>query len=169
MAPKRRFAVFLLPLLCLLLFSGCTDTVEKTPPPSAESSASAQPSSKTEGQSVTLQTQFRRQDGTALAGQSIRLSDGANRMEYSLDEEGQLQIAGIPKTGTYTLSVLEGNEEAGAITVHLTVGSVIDAATDTAGEGHVTLKADTAAVSLEFILEEAGTLSCALRLSAEEG
>ncbi len=90
-------------------------------------------------------------------------------MDYPLDEEGQLQIAGLPKVGAYTVSVLEDGKEAGAMALDLSVGSVIDAATDADGVGHVTLKEDTETVSLDFILDENGTLTCSLRLSASDG
>jgi len=118
---------------------------------------------------VTLSARFRREDGMALSGQSIRLSDGENSMEYPLDEEGQLQITGLPKTGTYTVSVVEDDKEAGTMTLDLSVGSVIDAATDADGVGHVTLREDTDTVSLDFILDENGVLTCSLRLSASDG
>lgn len=171
MKPKTTFTVFLLSLLCILLFSGCADTVEENPLPSEDSVQPTEDPSheKPEGQTLTLHLYFLREDGTALGGQSVRLSDGENEMDYPLDEEGQLRITGLPRTGTYTVSVLEDNEEAGAIPLNLSVGSVIDAATDADGVGHVTLKEDTDAVSLEFRLDEQGTLSCTLRLSSNDG
>jgi len=118
---------------------------------------------------VTLSTQFRREDGTALSGQSIRLSDGENSIDYPLSEEGQLQITGLPKTGAYTVSVVEDGQETGTMTLDLSVGSVIDAVTDADGVGHVTLREDTDTVSLDLVLDEDGTLSCSLRLSAHDG
>ncbi len=174
MKPKTSFVLPLLSLLCILLFAGCAGTVGESPTPSGNLSPSAQttpsPSpEETEGRTVTLSTQFRREDGTALSGQSVRLSDGENSMDYPLDEEGQLRIAGLPKTGAYTVSVLEDDREAGAMTLNLSVGAVIDAATDADGIGHVTLKEDTETVSLDFVLDESGTLTCSLRLSAHDG
>lgn len=174
MKPKTSFLLSLLSLLCILLFAGCAGTVGESPTPSGSLSPSAQttppPSpEETEGRTVTLSAQFRREDGTALSRQSVRLSDGENSMDYPLDEEGQLQITGLPKTGAYTVSVLEDDREAGTMTLNLSVGAVIDAATDADGAGHVTLKEDTDTVFLDFTLDGNGTLSCSLRLSADDG
>jgi len=172
---KRRasFAISLLSMLCILLFTGCAGTVEKSPMPSESVSPSARPAQPSagegaEGQSVTLSTYFRREDGTPLSGRSIRLSDGENSMDYPLDEEGQLQVTGFPKAGVYTVSVLEDDEETGTIALNFSVGSVIDAATNADGVGHVTVKEDTDTVSLDFILDKNGALTCSLRLSANE-
>jgi len=137
-------------------------------PPSVQPTSSPSPE-ETEGQTVTLSTQFRREDGTALSGQSIRLSDGENSMDYPLNEEGQLQITGLPKTGAYTVSVVEDGQEAGTMTLDFSIGSVIDAVTDADGVGHVTLREDTDTVSLDLVLDADGTLSCSLRLSAHDG
>jgi len=117
---------------------------------------------------VALSIYFRRADGTPLT-QSVRLSGGETAREYPLDEEGQLQITNLPKTGSYTVSVVEDGQEAGAMTLNLSVGAVIDAATDADGAGHVTLREDTDTVSLDLVLDEDGTLSCSLRLSAHDG
>ncbi len=173
MKPKTSFAISLLSLLCILLFTGCAGTVEESPAPTGNVSPSVQPMvspspEETEGQTVALSIYFRRTDGTPLT-QSVRLSDGETGRKYPLDEEGRLQITGIPKTGAYTVSVLEDNEEAGAITLNLSVGSVIDAATDADGIGHVILREDTEMVALDLVLDEDGTLTCSLRLSANDG
>jgi len=173
MKPKTSFALFLSSLLCILLFAGCAGTVEESPAPTGDVSPSVQPTpspppEETEDQTVALSIYFRRADGTPLT-QSVRLSDGETAREYPLDEEGRLQITGLPKTGTYTVSVLEDNEEAGAMTLDLSVGSVIDAATDADGVGHVILREDTDVVALDLVLDEEGTLTCSLRLSAHDG
>jgi len=174
MKSKVCFVLSILPLLCILLFTGCAGTVEKNSKPSASVSPSVQPTGspfpeEADGQTVTLSAHFRREDGTALSQQAIRLSDGEKSVDYTLDGEGQLQMTGIPKTGTYTVSVLEGNEETGAMALSLSVGAVIDAVTGADGVGHVTLKGDTDTVSLDFILDNDGTLTCSLHLSGNDG
>lgn len=175
MKPKASFALTLLPLLCILLFTGCAGTVGESSTPSEGVSSSAQPApslspeeTETDSRTVTLSAQFRREDGTTLDQQSVRLSDGKNSMDYPLDEEGQLRIAGLPKTGSCTVSVVENGGEAGTMTLDFSIGSVIDAATDADGVGHVTLKGDTDTVCLDFILDKDGTLSCSLRLPADD-
>jgi len=117
---------------------------------------------------VALSVHFRRADGTALSGQTVRVSDGENRMDYPLDEAGQLQIADLPRTGTYTIGVVEDGQAVGTMALELAVGSVIDAATDAEGVGHVTLREDTDTVSLDLVLDESGSLTCSLRLSDDD-
>lgn len=170
MKPRTSLALFLLALFCILLFALYADTVEESPGASPCVQPTQSPVTEANGgQTVALTACFRREDGTVLSGQSVRLSDGENSMDYSLDEEGRLQITGLPKTGNYTVSVLAGGKETGAMALNLSTGSVIDAATDADGVGHVTLKEDTETVSLDFVLDESGTLTCSLRLSANDG
>ncbi len=170
MKPRTSLALFLLALFCSLLFALCADTVEESPGASPSVRPTRSPATEANGgQTVALTACFRREDGTVLSRQSIRLSDGEKSRDYPLDEEGRLQIAGLPKVGTYTVSVLAGGKEAGTMTLDLSTGSVIDAATDADGVGHVTIREDTDTVSLDFILDENGALTCSLRLSADDG
>lgn len=170
MKPKTGLAL----LSLLLLLAGCSGAAGENPAPSESISPSGQPmeassTEETGNRTVTLSTHFRWEDGTTLSRHSVRLSDGESSRDYSLNEEGQLQIADLSRTGTYGVSVLEDSREAGSMTLTLSVGSVIDAAADDDGVSHITLKEDTDTVSLDFILDENGRISCSLRLSASDG
>lgn len=136
----------LLFILSLLFFSACSRTVEQP-------------------DTLALTAAFAREDGDPLDGSTVRLSAGGRGTDYAL-EDGQLEAAGLPRSGELELTLLDpGQEVQGAMTLSLGQGAVIDASTGADGVGHVTVRADTDRVALRFAVQENGALTCSLWLS----
>lgn len=146
-------------LLWALLLAGCGDAPEESPPPTATPEA-AEPSGQTTTL-VTVTARLQREDNTPLAGETVQISIGGSDTDYTLDENGALQVPDVPVAEGFTLSLAQG----ASIPVTFSTGAVIDAATGSDGVGYVTLKAFTKEVALCFTLGEDGALSCALQLS----
>lgn len=137
-----------------LLLCGCSATAG-TPAQSAEASQPA----------LTLTAAFQREDGTALTDDTVRFSLGGDSADYVPDEHGELVLSDLPRKGELTVTVLDRQTQPqGSITLSFSQGSVIDAAADGDGTGHITLKEDTEELALDFTLLDDGSLQCALRL-----
>ena len=114
---------------------------------------------------VSVEASFRQEDGEALRESTVRVSTETNSADYPLDGSGALAVSGLPRSGTLTLTVLDGQERVrGATNLTFSEGAVIDASTDSGGDGHITLKQDTREIALVFLLREDGTILCTLRL-----
>lgn len=114
---------------------------------------------------VCVDASFRREDGEALRESTVRVSTEEHSDDYPLDGSGALAVSGLPRSGTLTLKVLDAQERVrGATNLTFSEGAVIDASTDSGGDGHITLKHDTREIALVFLLQEDGTILCALRL-----
>ena len=114
---------------------------------------------------VSVEASFRQEDGEVLRESTVRVSTEADSADYPLDGSGALAVSGLPRSGTLTLAILDGQERVrGATNLTFSEGAVIDASTDSGGDGHITLKHDTREIALVFLLQEDGTILCALRL-----
>ena len=114
---------------------------------------------------VSVEAFFRREDGEALGESTVRVSTEDGSADYLLDGSGALAVSGLPRSGTLTLTILDGQERVrGAANLIFSEGAVIDASTDSGGDGHITLKHDTREIALVFLLREDGTILCTLRL-----
>lgn len=114
---------------------------------------------------VSIEASFRQEDGEVLGESTVRVSMEANSVDYRLDGSGALAVSGLPRSGTLALTILDGQERVrGATNLTFSEGAVIDASTDSGGDGHITLKRDTREIALVFLLQEDGTILCALRL-----
>lgn len=115
--------------------------------------------------SVSMEASFRQEDGDLLGESTVRVSTEEDSADYLLDGSGVLAVSGLPRSGTLTLTVLDGQERVrGATNLTFSEGAVIDASTDGSGDGHITLKQDTREIALVFLLKSDGTILCALRL-----
>ena len=123
------------------------------------------PKSEPSEDGVSVEASFRQEDGEALRESTVRVSMEANSVDYQLDGSGALAVSGLPRSGTLTLTVLDQQDRIrGATNLTFSEGGVIDASTDSGGDGHITLKHDTREIALVFLLQEDGTILCALRL-----
>lgn len=114
---------------------------------------------------VSMEASFRQEDGETLRESTVRVSTEADSADYPLDGSGALAVSGLPRSGTLTLTILDGQERVrGATNLTFSEGAVIDASTDSGGDGHITLKQDTREIALVFLLREDGTILCTLRL-----
>ena len=114
---------------------------------------------------VSVEASFRQEGGEALRESTVRVSTETDSADYPLDGSGALAVFVLPRSGTLTLTVLDGQERVrGATNLTFSEGAVIDASTDSGGDGHITLKQDTREIALVFLLQEDGTILCALRL-----
>ena len=114
---------------------------------------------------VSIEASFRQEDGEALRESTVRVSTEENSADYPLDGSGALAVSGLPRSGTLTLTVLDQQDRIrGATNLTFSEGAVIDASTDSGGDGHITLKHDTREIALVFLLQEDGTILCGLRL-----
>ena len=114
---------------------------------------------------VSIEASFRQEDGEALGESTVRVSTEEDSADYSLDGSGVLAVSGLPRSGTLALTVLDHqNQIQGVTNLTFSEGAVIDASTDSGGDGHITLKHDTREIALVFLLQEDGTILCALRL-----
>lgn len=123
-----------------------------------------------EKRDLTLMAGFSRGDGIALGGNTVRLSSGEGGTDYPLDGSGKLQITGLPRNGSLLLTVLDPQGQAiGGITLSISEGAVIDAATSEDGIGHITLRRDTDMIAISFSLLDDGSLQCSLWLTQSDG
>lgn len=153
MKHKKYLLISFLFIFLLLLFGGCSRTVEQ-----AAGSGGAD--------SIAMNAVFEREDGTPLSGSTVRFSNRENSADYPLDRDGLLTISGLPLEGELAVTVLDGREESqGTVTLSFSQGAVIDAVTDENSMGYVTLKEDTREIALRFTLESSGILRCQLQLS----
>lgn len=114
---------------------------------------------------VSVEASFRQEDGGALRESTVRVSTEEDSVDYQLDGSGALAVSGLPRSGTLTLTVLDHQGRIrGATNLTFSEGAAIDASTDSGGDGHITLKQDTREIALMFLLQEDGTILCALRL-----
>lgn len=114
---------------------------------------------------VSIEASFRQEDGEALGESTVRVSTEEDSADYSLDSSGVLAVSGLPRSGTLALTVLDHqNQIQGATNLTFSEGAVIDASTDSGGDGHITLKRDTKEIALVFLVKKDGTILCALRL-----
>ena len=114
---------------------------------------------------VSIEASFRQEDGEALGESTVRVSTEADSADYPLDGSGSLAVSSLPRSGTLTLTILDGQERVrGSTNLMFSEGAVIDASTDSGGDGHITLKHDTREIALVFLLKNDGTILCVLRL-----
>ena len=158
-------------LSCTLLFAGCAGTVEHDQGSGQSSSSASEFEGAASGsaevsEGMALNAHFQREDGVLPEGIVVRVSVGGDSADYPLDENGDLRVSGLPKSGEITLTLLdqEGKKLA-AIVLQVSIGQVIDASTDENGIGHVTLKESTQEAALDFTWKEEEGLVCSLRLS----
>ena len=138
----------------LLLLCGCSGAVQKN-----------SPLEETEGK-IAIAAMFRQEDGIDLRGSTIRFAFGENSISHPLGDDGECIISDLPRVGDLMLTVFDRQERIqGAMTLSLSEGAVIDAATDDSGIGHIILRGDTDEVALAFVLKNDGSLLCALRLT----
>lgn len=117
---------------------------------------------------LTMTAIFQDEAGASLADTTIRFTAGDTEAEYLTDENGTLTVASLPAEGTVEVAVLDldGAETASAV-LELSEGSVTDVTEQEDGTVAVTLLSGTDEISLSFVQQEDGTLSCALELSEE--
>ncbi len=139
-----------------LVLYGCSNTIEEAPSSSSETAENE----------LTMTASFQREDGSALRGSTACFSFEEGSVDRPLDDNGELKISGLPRSGDMTLIVLDRQEyEQGSMVLSVSEGAVIDAATDEDGVGHITLRRDTEEVALYFTLRDDGSLLCDLRLA----
>ena len=138
----------------LLLLCSRSGALQESPPPEE---------TKNE---IAIAASFRQEDGIDLCGSTIRFAFGGNSINYPLGNDGECIIPGLPRVGDLMLTVLDRQERIqGGMTLSLSEGAVIDAATDDGGVGHIILRGDMEEVALAFVLKNDGSLLCALRLT----
>lgn len=127
------------------------------------SGSAEEPSSTSE---ITVSASFQQEDGNALSDSTVRLAFGENALEYPLDENGEVKLSGLPRSGDWMLTILDRQEQIqGGMTILLSEGVVIDAATGEGGMGYITLRGDTEEVALFFVLRDDGSILCSLHLT----
>lgn len=152
---RKKYVYGALFIILLLLFSACTHTVEDN--------TGSQEKAKND---LTLVAGFSGEDGLPLGRDTVRLSAGGIGTDYPLDEEGRLQVTGLPRSGELLLTLFDPQQEVqGTMTLFLDQGAVIDAATSEDGVGYITVREDTDEVALLFVLTENGALQCTLWLT----
>ena len=116
------------------------------------------------GESVAVSACFLSESGEALPGGEASVRVETASASFPLDEAGEIRVSGLPREGTVDLTLYDGEDrERGHTTLYFSLGAVIDASTDEAGDSYVTTRRDTEAVALQFTVSEGG-LRCALRL-----
>jgi len=139
-------------VIAFLVLYGCSNAIEETPSEATENE-------------LTIAASFLREDGSALRDSTACFSFEEGSVDRSLDDNGEIKISGLPRSGDLTLIILDRQEyEQGSMVLSVSEGAVIDAATDEDGVGHITLRRDTEEVALLFTLRDDGSLLCALRL-----
>lgn len=142
-------------IISLLFFAACIYIVEE--------GASTPEDAKDD---LTLIAGFSKEGGNALSGNTVRLFSGERGADYPLDESGKLQITGFPRQGEMSLSVLDPQGRTiGTMTLSISEGAVIDAATSEDGSGYITLRRDTDVIAITFSLLNDGSLQCGLWLT----
>ena len=127
----------------LLLLCGCPAAVQESSPPEE---------TKDE---IAIAASFRQEDGTDLCGSTVRFAFGENSISRPLGDDGECIISNLPRVGDLMLTVFDQQERIqGAMTLSLSEGVVIDAATDDSGVGHIILRRDIDEVSLVFVLKK---------------
>ena len=147
---KKAIYMFLLLLFPLALY-GCSGGSAEEPSPTSE---------------ITVSASFQQEDGNALSDSTVRLAFGESALEYPLDENGEVKLSGLPRSGDWMLTILDRQEQIqGGMTILLSEGAVIDAATGEGGMGYITLRGDTEEVALFFVLRDDGSILCSLHLT----
>lgn len=137
-------------LSVLLLLSGCA--VPGTLPPEAASE-----------DALSVSALFQTEDGDALQSGVAQFS--AQETSYPLDSSGKINVPGLPRSGELLMTLFDQRQEVqGVMTLSFDQGAVIDATTGEDGVGHITTRSDTNEVALLFVLDENGSLTCALWL-----
>lgn len=151
---KKAIYAFLVVIVLLVLYGCSGGSAEDTPP--TESPASE----------IAVSASFQQEDGNALCDSTVRFSFGEDFLEQSLDQNGEAKISGLPRSGDWMLTVFDRQEQVqGGMTIFLSEGTVIDAATGEGGIGYITLRGDTNEVALFFVLKNDGSILCSLRLT----
>lgn len=168
---ERICALTALTAVCLL-FGGCAGTVEETGHTSGAAASGPAVLEEDgwflvrgwEGGELAMSASFQRENGDPITEGGVLLSAGEEDAWYPLNETGMVWVAGLPREGWLQVCLLDGaQEELGETRVSFSTGEVIDASTDSLGDGYVTLRANTSQVSLAFTLC-AGQLLCSLHL-----
>jgi len=140
-------------LLLLLLLSGCAGIGTASP-------------EKDDEDEISVSALFQTENGDALYGSAACFSTEAYSEHCQVDSEGIANISGLPRSGELLLTLFDQQQEVqGAMTLYFDQGDVIDATTSQDGIGHITVRNDTSEVALIFVLEEDGSLQCALWLA----
>lgn len=151
---SNKYSCFLFFACLLSILCSCTGAPAESPPPA-----------QTDETGVTVAASFRQEDGTPLSGGTVHISSKTENVGHTLDRDGQARLSGLPRSGTFALTVFDRQEKThGTMSLSFTEGAVIDAVTDESGSGHVTLRKDTDEIALVFSLKRDGTIRCALRL-----
>lgn len=147
---KWKLAGVLLAAGLLLALCGCQG------PPKAR----ARPAGRA---TVAIAAAFQWEDGSILSDSSVTFS--GEEADYRL-EGGAVRVAGLPREGLLTLTVLDQRRQPqGSSVLSLSQGAVIDVAAGRDGREYITLKADTEEIALDFTLCRDGTLLCVLHLA----
>ena len=159
-------------LLACLLLAGCgrtpTPADGESDTPAAALEYAPFPELETPGGTVAVFARFRSARGEALPAGTACLAVEDASASFPLDSQGEIRVSGLPREGTVDLTLYDEEDRAqGHTTLLFSLGAVIDASTDEAGDGYVTTRADTEAVALQFTVS-GGTLRCALRLDEYE-
>lgn len=151
---RKKYVYVPLFMVLFLLFALCIHTVEYN----------AAPTEHTEDD-LALIVGFSGEDGLPLGRDTVHLSAGGTGADYPLDNEGRVQVTGLPRSGELLLTLFDPQQEVqGTMMLSLDQGSVIDATTGEDGVGHITIREDTDEVALLFVLMENGALQCTLWL-----
>lgn len=144
-----------------------TATPAETTPAETTPAESGEGESEEAAATLTLTAGFEDEAGAALADTTIRFTVGDTQAEYLTAEDGTLTVASLPLEGTVEVAVLDDTgAETSSTALDLSEGSVTDV-TEADGSVSVTLLTGTDTLSLTFIQQEDGTLTCALNLSGE--
>lgn len=176
---KNKWMILGLGTALMLTMAACSqqeaeETASPTPDPTNTpvqeeivESPAAEPEEGAEA-TLTMTASFADEAGALLADTSVRFTVGDVEAEYVTAEDGTLTVASLPREGTLEVAVLDmdGQETASAV-LEISEGSVTDVTAQEDGTIAVTLLSDTDQLSLSFVQENDGTLSCTLELSEE--
>ena len=119
-------------------------------------------------ETLTLTASFQDEAGAALAGATVRFTAGETEAEYLTGEDGTLTVASLPRTGTVEVALLDEEGQALATAaLELSEGSVTDVTEGEDGSYLVTLLTGEEGISLSFVQQDDGSLTCTLNLSGE--